>query len=47
MVESWHELEGAKLHILVISQQEQNVGPRVFLVDFTGANTVETKHQQR
>ena len=46
LVESRHELQGAELHILIISQKEENVGPRVFQVEFTGANTVETKHQQ-
>ena len=46
LVESRHELQGAELHILIISQQEENVGSRVFQVVFTGANTVETKHQK-
>ena len=46
LVESRHELQGSQLHILVISQQEEDVGPRVFQVDLTGANAVETKHQQ-
>ena len=47
LVELRHELQGSELHILVISQQEENVGSGISGVDFTGANTVETKHQQR
>ena len=46
LVESRHELQGAQLHILVVSEEEEDVGPRIFQVDFTGANTVETKDQQ-
>ena len=46
LVELWHELQGSELNILVISQQEENVGSGISGVDFTGANTVETEHQQ-
>ena len=45
-MEPRHELQGSKLDILIISKEENDVRPRIFLVDFTGVNTVETKHQQ-
>ena len=46
LVESRHELQGAQLHILVVSEEQEDVGPRIFQVDFAGANTAETKDQQ-
>ena len=46
LVESRHELQGPELHVLVVSEEEEDVGPRIFQVDFAGADTAETKHQQ-
>ena len=45
-MEPRHELQRSKLNILIISEEENDVRPGIFHVDFTGVNTVETKHQQ-
>ena len=46
LVQPRHELQRSELHILIVSEEEEDVGPGVFQVDFTGANTAETKDQQ-
>ena len=46
LVQPRHELQRPELHILIVGEEEEDVGPGVFQVDFTGANVVETKHQQ-